>query len=55
MDRETQIKAQIYALTKKLGEDTNVNRYALKNKILALKRELATIQYNKNWSDHLAR
>lgn len=55
MDKETKIKAQIYALSKKLAEGSSINRYALKNKILALKRELATIQYNKNWSDHLAR
>jgi|APCry1669189000_1035189.scaffolds.fasta_scaffold349723_2 hypothetical protein len=54
MEKVTLIKLQILALQKKLQEDKPVNRYALNNKIKALKKQLNNVREVTAWNNYLA-
>jgi DNA-binding FrmR family transcriptional regulator len=53
MEKETRIKAQISALKKKLESNSNCNRYAIINKIKALRKELENVREVTAWNDYL--
>lgn len=54
MEKATRIRLQISALQKVLKGNSPVNKYAVNNKIKALKKELNNVREVIAWNNYLA-